>query len=278
MYWDLLGILFIVCAVLCAVGFYKFVYFLSIGYGFAVAGGGIAVLILNVLIPRIGSATITPWFIPLIQAALFVIYGIRLSGFLLVRELKNITFKKTDVAKETLAKNGEKKMPIFVLVAIWISVAVLYTMQVSPMLFRCFNGSTDIVVPIIGFVISAFGLILEAIADEQKSAQKKVRPDMVATKGLYKMCRCPNYLGEIIFWTGVFVSGITTYGTNIGQWIVAVLAYVCIVYIMFNGAQRLEKRQMERYGDNEEYNTYANKTPIIIPLLPIYHLNKVEKK
>jgi hypothetical protein len=47
---------------------------------------------------------------------------------------------------------------------------------------------------------------------------------------------------------------------------------------MFNGAQRLEKRQMERYGDNEEYNTYANKTPIIIPLLPIYHLNKVEKK
>ena len=43
---------------------------------------------------------------------------------------------------------------------------------------------------------------------------------------------------------------------------------------MFNGAQRLEKRQMGRYGDNEEYNNYANKTPIIIPLLPIYHLNK----
>lgn len=277
MYWDLLGILFIVCAVLCAVGFYKFVYFLSIGYGFAVAGGGIAVLILNILIPRVGDATLAPWFIPLIQAVLFVIYGARLSGFLLVRELKNITFKKTDLAKETLAKNDEKKMPIFVLFAIWISVAILYTMQVSPMLFRCFNGSTDIVVPIIGFVISAIGLVLEAVADEQKSAQKKERPEMVATKGLYKMCRCPNYFGEIIFWTGVFVSGITTYA-NIGQWIVAVLAYVCIVYIMFNGAQRLEKRQMERYGDDEEYNTYANKTPIIIPLLPIYHLNKVEKK
>ena len=36
--WNLLGILLAVCAVLCAVGFYKFVYFLSIGYGFAVAG------------------------------------------------------------------------------------------------------------------------------------------------------------------------------------------------------------------------------------------------
>ena len=54
----------------------------------------------------------------------------------------------------------------------------------------------------------------------------------------------------------------------------AIIAYICIVYIMFNGAQRLEKRQIARYGNNSEYKTYANKTPIIIPFLPIYHLNK----
>lgn len=266
--WDLLGILAIVCAVLCAVGFYKFVYFLSIGYGFAVAGGGIAVLVMYLLKP-----TATPLWIVVASAALFIAYGIRLSGFLLVRELKNVSFKKTDVAKDILAKNNEKKMPIFVLATIWVSVTVLYTAQVSPMLFRYNNAATDIIVPVIGFAISVFGLILESIADNQKSAQKKENSDMVATKGLYKICRCPNYLGEIIFWTGVFVSGITAYAT-IGQWITAVLAYICIVYIMFNGAQRLEKRQMARYRNNKEYNDYADKTPIIIPLLPIYHLNK----
>ncbi|MBQ2781533.1 MAG: DUF1295 domain-containing protein, partial [Clostridia bacterium] len=130
-----------------------------------------------------------------------------------------------------------------------------------------------VILPVIGFAVSVFGLILESIADNQKSAQKKENPDMVATKGLYKMCRCPNYLGEIIFWTGVFVSGINTYST-VGQWIIAIIAYICIVFIMFNGAQRLEKRQMARYGDHKEYNDYVNKTPIIIPLLPIYHLNK----
>lgn len=266
--WTLLGILLAVCAVMCAVGFYKFVYFLSIGYGFAVAGGGIAVLVMYFVNP-----TATPLWVVLVQAALFVAYGIRLSGFLLVRELKNISFRKTDVAKDTLAKNNEKKMPVFVLAAIWVCVSVLYVAQVSPMLFRYNNASSDILVPVIGFAVSVFGLVLESIADNQKSAQKKVRPDMVATEGLYKIVRCPNYLGEIIFWTGVFVSGITTYAT-FGQWLTAILAYICIVYIMFNGAQRLEKRQMARYGDNEEYNTYANKTPIIIPLLPIYHLNK----
>ena len=82
-----------------------------------------------------------------------------------------------------------------------------------------------------------------------------------------------NYLGEIIFWTGVFVSGITTY-TGIGQWIMAVVAYISILLIMFNGAQRLEKRQMERYGNDKAYNEYADKTPIILPLIPLYHLNK----
>ena len=96
MHWNLLGILLAVCAIACCVGFYKFVYFLSIGYGFAVAAGGVATLIMYLINP-----SATPLWIVLVQAALFVAYGARLSGFLLVRELKNVTFKKTDVAKET---------------------------------------------------------------------------------------------------------------------------------------------------------------------------------
>ncbi|MBQ7360529.1 MAG: DUF1295 domain-containing protein [Lachnospiraceae bacterium] len=263
--WSYLGIILIVCAVLCAVGFYKFVYFLSIGYGFAVAGGGITILVM---------AMVNGWsdgvlWLALLQAGLFLTYGIRLSGFLLVREIKNAAYRKT--LKE--ATGDDKKMPIFVLATIWVCVAILYTAQVSPMLFRYMNGAKDIVVPLIGAAVSVFGLILEAVADNQKSAQKKENPDMVATKGLYKIVRCPNYLGEIIFWTGIFISGVTAY-TGVGQWITAIVAYICIVFIMFNGAQRLEKRQMARYGNDEAYNTYANKTPIIIPLLPIYHLNK----
>ena len=263
--WSYLGIILAVCAVLCAVGFYKFVYFLSIGYGFAVAGGGITILIL---------AMVNGWsegvlWLAILQAVLFLAYGIRLSGFLLVREIKNVAYRKT--LKE--ATGDDKKMPIFVLATIWVFVSILYMAQVSPMLFRYMNGAKDIIVPLIGAAVSVFGLILESVADNQKSAQKKENPDMVATKGLYKIVRCPNYLGEIIFWTGVFISGVTAY-TGVGQWIMAIVAYICIVFIMFNGAQRLEKRQMARYGNDEVYNTYANKTPIIIPLLPIYHLNK----
>ena len=266
--WNLLGILYLVCAVMCSVGFYKFVYFLSIGYGFAIAGGAIATYIIYLVSP-----SQTPLLITALQLILFVLYGARLSGFLLAREMSNASFRKTDVAKDTLSKNSEKKMPIFVLAFIWIFVSALYVAQLSPMLFRIVNNSTDLALPIIGMIISVLGILLETMADLQKSAQKKVNPNKVAMEGLYRIVRCPNYFGEITFWTGVFISGITTYCTA-GQWIMAIVAYICIVYIMFNGAQRLEKRQMKRYGEDKEYNNYANKTPIIIPLLPIYHLNK----
>ena len=121
--------------------------------------------------------------------------------------------------------------------------------------------------------VSVCGLVLESVADKQKSEQKKENPNMVATKGLYRIVRCPNYFGEILFWVGVFVSGVTAY-TGWGQWTVAIVALISIVYIMFNGAQRLEKRQNERYGKDKAYQEYVSKTPIILPLVPLYHLNK----
>ena len=265
MWWNYLLVICIVCAVLCSVGFIKYVYFLSIGYGFAIAGGGVTALIIAL---KNGWTDGVMW-LAVLQTVLFIAYGARLSGFLLVREFKSAGFQKA-VKTEI---DGFKKLPIFVAVPIWLCVAVLYTAQVSPMFYRYANESKDEVIPVIGIIVSICGLILESMADKQKSEQKKANPGMVATEGLYKIVRCPNYLGEIIFWTGVFVSGFTTYN-GIGQWLMAIIAYVSIVYIMFNGAQRLEKRQMARYGEDKAYNDYADKTPIIIPFLPIYHLNK----
>lgn len=263
--WAYLGIICAVCAVCCAIGFRKFVWFLSIGYGFAIIGGGITVLIFALVKNWAGGVL---WLL-ILQTLLFIAYGARLSGFLLFRELKNKAYQKT--LNEDAG--GAKKMPVFVLVAIWLVVAVLYTAQVSPVFYRYYNGCTDVVVPVVGMVISVCGLVLETIADKQKSAQKKENPKMVATKGLYKIVRCPNYFGEILFWTGVLISGVTAL-KSVGEWIIAILAWISIVYIMFNGAQRLEKRQNERYGNDPAYQAYVEKTPIILPLLPIYHLNK----
>jgi steroid 5-alpha reductase family enzyme len=152
-------------------------------------------------------------------------------------------------------------------------VSVLYVAQTSPVFYRLYNGATDVVLPYIGLVLSIAALAIESLADKQKSDQKTINPNMVATEGLYKMVRCPNYFGEILFWTGMFVGGLSALN-HWGQWLVASIGYVAIVLIMFNGASRLEKRQNGRYGAMPEYQTYVSKTPIILPLIPLYRLNK----
>lgn len=260
--WSYLGILLLVSAVLCIVGFYKYVYFISIGYGFAVSGIGITIAIFHIIEGRQADFTL------FCLCALLLIYGVRLAGFLLARELKNKAYQK--VIQEVAG--DESKMPFFVKVAIWICVSLLYVALTSAVFYRFYNEGTTDVSGLIGIGICVVALILESVADMQKTKQKKERPDMVAMKGLYRIVRCPNYFGEILFWTGIFVSGFSLL-SGTGQWVLAIVAYICIVYVMFNGAERLEKRQIKRYGDSEEYNQYANHTPILIPLLPLYHLN-----
>lgn len=263
--WEYLWIFYVVSLVLCAVGFYKYVYFLSIGYGFSVAGIGVSLAVMSIM--GIFDASLAHY----ILFVLLLVYGMRLSGFLLIRELKNVAYRKT--LKE--ATGDESKMPIFVKFAIWVCVAALYVAQTSPVFFRMYNGGEVSALTWVGIVICVLAILLESAADQQKSEQKAKRPDMVATQGLYKIVRCPNYLGEILFWFGLTVSSLDIL-SGVGQWITVIVAFVCIVFIMFNGAQRLEKRQMARYGADPEYNAYADKTPILIPLLPIYHLNKKE--
>lgn len=56
-----------------------------------------------------------------------------------------------------------------------------------------------------------------------------------------------------------------------------VLGYILIVYVMINGAQRLDKRQEKNYGNNEEYSKYADNTPLIIPFITIYHIGKYKE-
>ena len=90
---------------------------------------------------------------------------------------------------------------------------------------------------------------------------------------LFRLVRCPNYFGEMVFWTGVFVSGLNVYHTA-AEWICAILGYVGIIYVMFGGARRLEIRQDKNYGNDPEYQRYKSTTPIMIPFLPIYSVKK----
>lgn len=253
-------IIFGVILVVCLIGFKKYVWFISLGYGFSICAVGIMNLILF-------REEMNPALI--ISSFILIIYGLRLGGFLALRELKSTTYNR----KMKNEISDGKNMSFILKVMLWISCALLYILMTSPVIYRFVNGDGMDDCFLVGMVITLLGIILEALSDYQKSKAKKVNPNRFCDTGFFKIVRCPNYLGELIIWLGVFISGFTTLH-GAGQWILAIIGFLGIVYIMFSGARRLELRQDRTYGSDKEYQSYVKKTPILLPFIPLYSVKK----
>lgn len=239
--------------ILSSLGFKNYVWFISIGYGLAVAGIGAYLTALGAGIPAI----------------ILIVYGIRLAGYITYREVATTYNKKM----KGEIKDG-KTVSMGAKIAIWIAVSLQYICMVSPVTFRAseeFFSYNAVVWTGVG--ISVFGFVFEAIADIQKQMSKKKNPKRFVDTGLFKIVRCPNYLGEMLFWTGILIAGIPAL-TNALEWIAAILGYVLIIYTMFSGARRLEVRQNRVYKDDPEYQKYHDTTPIMVPFVPLYSVEK----
>lgn len=254
-FWILFGI----CMLVSAIGFKNYVWFISLGYGFSIAAQGVAMIIMYG--PGLTIGTI-------ITCVLFILYGLRLGGYLAIREFGKNSYKKNMQGE---IKDG-KTVPFGVKVAIWTSCAVLYVTQISGVFYRLLNATKDNIWLFIGAAVMLFGVSLETAADIQKNEAKKVNPRRFVDTGLYRIVRCPNYLGEMIFWTGVVISGI---GAVSGwQWVVVAIGYIGIIFVMFSGARRLEIRQDKNYGADPEYQKYVATVPILLPFIPLYSVKK----
>ena len=234
-----------------SIGFKKYVWFISLGYGFSIAGIGI--LLLALYGGRLTAGTA-------ICCVLFVLYGFRLGGYLLYREVKSSAYNSK---MKTEIKDG-KSMTFGVKCAIWVTCALLYALQVTPVFYRLANGAGTDAWCIVGAVIMLFGVCFESAADIQKQKLKKINPKRFCDTGLFRIVRCPNYLGEMLFWTGVLVSGANV--LRGWQWLPALLGYLGIVFVMFSGARRLELRQNKSYGADLEYQAYVKRMQKKSPL------------
>jgi len=253
-------ILYFVAVLVSSLGFIKFTWFLSLGYAFSIVGMALTNLILFRKNLTVASVILN---------LLCIVSGARLGTFLFIRERTSAAYID-NVRKE---KGADKERTFFTKVMIWLPCAFIYACEVSPVMYRLYNAVADNIYAYIGIVVCCLGIFFEAVGDHQKSVAKKRDPNRYVDTGLYRYVRCPNYFGEILFWTGVFISGITAYH-SIAQWIVAIFGYVCIAGVMVSAASGLEKRQRRNYGNDERYKAYCATTPILIPFLPIYSIAK----
>ncbi len=256
----------LVALVVSSIGFFKYVFFISIGYGYSIA----AMAFVSLALAGSAASPLT-WA----EAILLALYGLRLGSYLALREIK-------PAYQATQKKDGDRPSGVGVPIkfAIWITVSVLYVMMFMPTLARFAaesrgRGDTLPGLSLAGVLITTLGIIIESMADAQKNRAKKKAPRRFCDSGLYRLSRYPNYFGEILVWTGNLIAGASLLGNWI-LWAIAVLGYICIFLIMIGSARRLEFKQEERYGDDPEFRDYSKRTPIVFPLIPLYSLKNAK--
>lgn len=251
---------------------YRQAYSFSVGYGFSVLSMSVAcALAMRPLIPssiaQLTSAN--PSFL-MLSAAVF--YGLRLGSFLLMRELT--------VPSKAKSLKAMDKTPRPKRVILSANVSLFYALMTGPLMYALRSPvGRDNTVAMAGASMAWFGAILEAVADLQKWLVKRgagsaggddddggKKEFQGPTGWSYSVVRHPNYLGEVLFWSGLFVGGAPSFGRSVVAWVGSALGVAGIWAIMTGATKRLEGLQNESYKGQEKYDTWAAKTKY--PLLP----------
>ncbi len=258
-------LLFCLALAILTIGFYRFLYFISIGYAFLIVAMAVITPLRYIENLSLASA---------LQNLFLVLWGLRLGIYLVRREFQAAYRKRNTETHQSFAG-----IPWRVKTIVWVSVSLLYVLMFSPSLFLLTGtpATSSWILPLsqgAGLLLMGGGLILESIADKQKSNFKTQFPKQYCDVGLYRWVRCPNYLGEIMFWVGNWVIGILFYTTAM-KWVGSLVGMVCIVLIMMGATKRLEKAQDERYGSQPDYQKYIRSVPVLFPYIPVYSLKNV---
>jgi steroid 5-alpha reductase family enzyme len=122
---------------------------------------------------------------------------------------------------------------------------------------------------LIGLLVWLCGFGIEAISDAQKSRFRAnpANKGRFITTGLWSWSRHPNYFGEIMLWIGVAIIALPV--LRGWQWVTLISpVFVALLITRVSGVPILEKRADERWGGEEDYEAYKQRTSVLIPWPP----------
>lgn len=197
----------------------------------------------------------------IVITALVCVWTLRLGSFLFLRIQKAGKDSRFDEIKKSPAR-------FFItwnLQGLWVSItssAAWAGMTLS-------NSTPELgIVSWVGVAVWVIGFSFEVVADKQKSIFKadKANKGKFIQSGLWSLCRHPNYTGEILLWTGMFI--ISSEALTGSAWFSAISpVFVYILLTRISGVTLLTEQAKERWGQDPEWQKYFKSTPAIFPKL-----------
>jgi len=193
----------------------------------------------------------------IILAISVLFWTIRLSFFLFQRVKRVGKDKRFDNYKFSFSK--------FLLA--WMTQGLWVFICLFPILIVFSSPANDEIIYLaFGGLIYLVGMVIEIIADYQKTAHNKLnnKKRKFISSGLWSRSRHPNYFGEFLIWTGITIICFPVFsGFKYLALITPIFIYFLLNYI--SGVNLLEERAKEMWGNNPEYVKYFKTTPKFFP-------------
>ena len=195
----------------------------------------------------------------LVLTALIGIWAIRLSSFLFTR-VKRVG---KDGRFDSLKTSFTRFLLTWMLQGLWVFMCTY------PALIALGSPTKNETTFLgIGAAVWLLGWLYEVVADTQKTNFNKdpKNAGKFIDIGVWKQSRHPNYVGELVLWTGITIIAVPVYEG--AQWLALITPL--FVYWLLNkvsGVNLLEERADKKWGSDPKYQQYKAQTPVFFPKL-----------
>jgi steroid 5-alpha reductase family enzyme len=197
----------------------------------------------------------------LVLAALVVVWAARLGAFLFRRVRGAGKDDRFDEIKPSLIRF----LNVWTIQAMWVTL----TLAAALAAITSASQSGLDTFAVAGLIVWVAGFAIEATADMQKNrfrADAGNKGAFIST-GLWSWSRHPNYFGEIVLWIGVAIITVPV----LQSWQLITLISPIFVFLLItrvSGIPLLEAKADATWGGEDAYETYKERTPILVPLPP----------
>ena len=189
-------------------------------------------------------------------AAMILFWSLRLATFLFHR----ISKSGVDSRFDNIKNRPLRFFMAWTIQGLWVILTAAAALAIVTGGVREPLGAAGI----IGIVVWSIGILIEIVADGQKSAFRKdpANKGNFIRVGLWAWSRHPNYFGEIILWTGIAIIALPV--LQGWQWATLISpVFVAFLLIKVSGIPLLEVKADERWGGQDDYEDYKRKTPVL---------------